>query len=183
MLFTDKIDKKTASSRVAFGGLMLTLALILSYVESLIPLGAIVPIPGFKLGLANVVVMIIFVYSSPADACVVSFLRVLISSVLFGSVPALWFSFLGAAMSLAALAVMRAVKFRGMSWVGVSVVCAVSHNAGQLIAAATVLGGGLSVAWYFPWLLVMAVICGTVTGGVVCVTDKKLQRRTLHNGT
>jgi len=173
MSFTD--EKKSVASRVARNGMLLTLSLVLAYVESLIPLNLIFPIPGFKLGLANIVVMVIFVYSSAADACAVSFLRVLISSVLFGSVPAFWFSSLGAAASIAVLYIMRALEFRRMSWVGVSVICAVSHNAGQLIAAAIVLGGGASVMWYFPWLLIMAVICGTVTGGIVCVIDKKFK--------
>lgn len=158
------------ASKAAIDGLFLCAALILSYLETLIPLNVIIPVPGFKLGFANIAVMLLFVYIGISDALSVSFLRVLISSFLFGSVTSFWFSLLGAVFSFVSLLIMKQSEFvRGkISWMGVSVICASAHNIGQ-IAAAAIIFGSVSVLSYLPYLLIVSVVCGAITGSLMCV--------------
>lgn len=157
---------KIISSRIALNGVFLCVALILSYIESLIPLNFIVPLPGFKLGFANISIMFVFVYLGVFDAAEISFLRVLIISILFGSVTSFAFSLSGAVLSFVSLLILRKLRFKNISWIGVSVICAVSHNIGQIIAASVVFAS-ITVISYLPWLLIMGTVCGIITGVIM----------------
>ena len=98
--------------KIARMGLLTALALILSYVESLIP--AFVAVPGVKMGLANIVVVFALYTLGPGEAAIVSIIRVLLSSLLFGSILSLSYSAAGAIISLLSMIIMMKTKILGL---------------------------------------------------------------------
>lgn len=154
--------------KTAFCGLMLALALIASYVESLIPVP--IPVPGIKLGVANSVVLILLYYTNAKTAWGISVGRVVLSGFLFGSLSSILYSLSGAILSLL---VMTLIKKRDcFTMTGVSVAGGVSHNMGQLIMAFLVLESG-ALWYYLPVLLVS----GCVTGGLIGILGKEIFKR------
>ena len=150
-----KLDTK----RMTTLALLVSVAMILSYIESLLP--AFVAVPGVKLGLSNIAtVFALYTLGWPA-AITVSAVRVLLSSLLFGNIPSLAFSIAGAALALAAMIPLSRINF--FSETGVSVVGAVCHNIGQVTAAVIVMET-LGVAYYILPLLVTGTLAGVVIG-------------------
>lgn len=157
-------DRRSVSARrVAVCGVFCAVALILSYLEGFIPLGAMLGIPGVKLGIANIATMVIFYRVGIYPAAMVSLLRIIISSLLFGSVTSFAFSLCGGIVSFCILVFTRRIYERYIGLMGVSVLCAAGHNIGQIFAAfALMMESGVFL--YLPLLLVAAIPCGTVTG-------------------
>ena len=123
------------SRKVARYALLIALAMVLSWLESLVPITAAVP--GMKLGLTNLVVLFALYRMNVMDAAAVSLIRVLLVSFTFGNAYAFAYSFAGAVLSLLVmLALKKAGKF---STIGVSIAGGVGHNLGQIIVAALVL--------------------------------------------
>ncbi len=149
--------------RLAEDAALLTAALMLTYVEVLVPLTAFLPLPGAKLGLANLAVMMALYRRSLTDAAAVSISRVLLSFLLFGSVSSLFFSLSGAALSLFTLAIAFRLYPRYLTFIGVSVLSAAAHNLGQILCAVFYLGTA-AVLSYLPMLLLFAALFGTVSG-------------------
>ena len=149
--------------RLCLDAMLLSAALLLSYLEVILPLTVWIPLPGFKLGLANIMVTFAFVAVSPRDAAVISLSRILLMGLLFGNAASLMFSLCGGLLSYAGLWLFVYAGKRIFSMIGVSVGCAALHNFGQLVAAAVVFGTG-TILSYLPMLLVAALAYGTVTG-------------------
>lgn len=147
------------TGNIARFGLITAAAMVLSYIESLVPMSFAVP--GVKLGLANIAVVFALYKLGAKNACLVSLLRALLVAMTFGNMFSLWYSLGGAALSLAVMIPLRHLKF--FSSVGVSVSGAVAHNLGQLIVAAIVLETG-SIMYYFVPLLVSASVSGVLVG-------------------
>ena len=155
--------------RLARLSLLTALALILSYVESVIPFSF--GVPGIKLGLANIAVVFTLYALSLREAAVVSLIRVVIASILFGTVASFLYSLSGAVLSLFVMALLkRADKF---SCTGVSVAGAVAHNLGQILAAAFMLETARLV-WYFPVLCASGIVAGVCIGLVAGVVIKRI---------
>lgn len=154
---------RNLTKRVAADAVFLVLALALSYVEVLIPLGAILPLPGFKLGLANLLVMVLIWCVSAVDGVIVSVLRVLIMGLLFGTPISMFFSAGGALLSFLVLVLLKRFSCGAVSFIGISVLSASAHNIGQLICAGVVFDFRVVVT-YLPFLLVASAIFGTVSG-------------------
>lgn len=149
--------------KIAQGGLLVAVALVLSLVEKMFPLQAVVPIPGIKLGLANVVTLFALTLLGTRAALAILLCRVTLASIFMGSITGFLFSLFG---GLLALLVMRLLLLREGRWfslVGVSIGGAAAHNIGQ-IGAATLTLGTLNVAAYLPLLLVSSIPMGWVTG-------------------
>lgn len=154
--------------KTAFCGLMLALALIASYVESLIPVP--IPVPGIKLGVANSIVLILLYYTNTKTAWGISIARVILSGFLFGSLSSILYSLSGAVLSLL---IMTLAKERDcFTMTGVSVAGGVSHNIGQLIMAYLVLES-TAVWYYLPVLLVS----GCITGSIIGILGKEIFNR------
>ena len=154
--------------KTAFCGLMLALALIASYVESLIPVP--IPVPGIKLGVANSVVLILLYYANAKTAWGISVARVLLSGFMFGSLSSVLYSLSGAVLSLLIMSLCK--KRDCFTMTGVSVAGGVSHNIGQLIMAFLVLES--SAVWYY---LPVLLVSGCITGGLIGVLGKEIFRR------
>ena len=147
------------SRRVARYALLTALAMVLSWLESAIPLSAAAP--GMKLGLPNLAVIFALYRLGLREAASVSLARVILVSATFGNAYSLAYSLAGAALSLA---VMAALKRTGrFSILGVSISGGVCHNLGQLGVAMAVLGTA-RLGWYLPWLMAGGVAAGTAVG-------------------
>lgn len=176
--------KKYASARrVAMDAALLAAALMLSYLEHLIPFGALIAIPGFKPGFANIVTVLAFSLLSPLDAFAVSMLRVGITGVLFGSLTSFLFSLGGACFAFLGLLLAR-LFLRRCSYIGVSVLCAAMHNLGQLLVLAGMIfipNRSMGIvplypALTLPFLLPAAVVCGALTGIILNLLAPRLER-------
>ena len=140
--------------------LLTAVAMILSYVESLFPSAGV---PGVKIGLANIAVIFTLYRFGWKEAAAVSLVRVVLVSLLFGSVGAMLYSLSGAVMSLLVMGLLR--KTERFSEAGVSVAGGVAHNFGQILAAALILE--TSRLFYYLPVLVLSGIAGGVAVGLV----------------
>lgn len=152
---------KGRAQEIAYSGLCLALALILSYVESLIPFNF--GIPGVKLGLANLCVVVLLYIAGWKEALTVDVLRVILSGFIFGNMSMILYSLAGAALSFVIMLVVY--KTGRFSPMGVSLSGGVSHNIGQLIVAVFVLGTS-RVLYYIPVLILSGVVTGALLGFV-----------------
>ena len=156
--------------KIARMGLLVALSMILSYVESLIP--AFVAVPGVKVGLANIVVIFALYTLGPIEALIVSLLRVILSSFLFGSVLSLLYSLSGALLSIGGMILMKKLKI--FSTTVVSVTGGVLHNVGQILVACLVLETDV-LLYYLPVLILSGVITGAVIGIIASLVIKRLE--------
>ncbi len=153
----------------------LSFALILSFVESRIP--ALVAVPGIKAGLANIAVIFALYKMGAREAAVVSFLRILIVSMLFGSVASLIYSIAGAVLSLTVMILLK--KLTPLTEVGVSVCGGVMHNVGQIIAASLMLNTNV-VVYYLPFLFISGILAGTAIGVASALLIKRIPVKHFH---
>ncbi len=160
--------------RLCLDAFLCVFAMLLSYLEAMLPLQLLIPIPGFRLGLCNVAVLAVFCLLSPLDAAVVSATRILLMGLLFGSATSLYFSALGGLCSFLMLLLMRAIG-RKCSFVGVSILSAAAHNTGQVLAAVTLFGTSL-IPTYLPLLLMASVVYGGAVGALLNLLLPRLSR-------
>lgn len=146
-------------ARLASFGVFVALALIFSYIEALIPFQ--MGIPGVKLGLANIVIVIALYRMPPGEVVTLSVVRVILAGFLFGNLMSILYSLAGGLLSLAVMWGLKHVK--EVSILGVSIAGGVFHNLGQLLAAAVVVET-YGVFTYAPVLLVSGLITGLVIG-------------------
>lgn len=157
---------RSQADKLAYCSLFTAFGLILSYVEAILPISLIIPIPGFKLGLANIAVMLAFFMLGYGYACAVSIARITLSALLFGSVTSFWFSLAGGALALAALLLYKLILSRFLGVMGLSVMSAAMHNIGQCLACA-VFFGHYVLTFYLPILLLVSLITGSLTAVII----------------
>lgn len=158
-------------NRVAYFGVFTALALIFSYVESLIPIQ--LGIPGVKLGLANLIIVIALYKMRLSEVFLLSIVRILLSGFLFGNYFSILYSLAGGLLSLAVMALLK--KMGDFSVMGISMAGGVSHNVGQLVVAMLVVET-FSVGYYLPVLLV----AGLVTGFLIGVAAGEMLKRLVN---
>lgn len=144
--------------------------MILSYIETLIP--SFVAIPGIKLGLANIAVIVILYKIGWKEAFAVSIIRVILSSLLFTTVLSMLYSLAGAILSLFAMILLKKIK---LSTITISVIGGVCHNIGQ-IAVAIFMTETAELVYYLPVLLITGTISGILIGLVGAITVKKMEK-------
>ncbi len=152
--------KNNKVKNVALFGMMVALAFTFSYLESLIPINF--GIPGVKLGLANLVVVVALYTMKPRDALAIAVLRILLAGMTFGNMYSLAYSLCGGLLSFV---VMWLAKKTKLSIIGVSMLGGISHNIGQIIVASIVMKN-IRIAYYLPALLVAGLITGLLMGVV-----------------
>ena len=150
------------TKKVAMLGLTIALAMIMSYIEVLVPLSFAVP--GIKMGLANIVIIFVLYKIGTKEAILVSLIRVILVSLLFSNVMAMAYSIAGAVLSLSIMWLLK--KTDKFSFVGVSIAGGIMHNVGQIIMAVILLGTE-QIALYLPVLI----ITGTATGVVIGIVS------------
>ena len=147
-----------------------SVAMILSFVESRIP--AFVAIPGVKVGLANIAVIFALYKMGWREAISVSVIRVLLVALLFGSVVSLAYSIAGAIISLSLMILLRKIGI--FTEVAVSVVGGITHNIGQILIAFLLLETKV-VFYYLPFLMVSGVIAGIAVGVAAALLIKRVK--------
>lgn len=151
----------TPARRVALDGILVALALLFSYAETFIPLNF--GVPGIKLGLANLVVLLGLTFLPAADVLLISVVRILLASLLFGNVMSLWYSLAGGLLSFAAMYLLS--RRDDVSLIGMSMAGGVLHNVGQVVTAAVIVKT-LQLTGYLPVLLVAGLVTGAVVGSL-----------------
>ncbi len=147
------------TKRVAYCAVLTALALIFGYVEVLIPFGF--GIPGVKLGLANIVI-VLALYMLPAyQAFMIQLMRIVLVSFLFGNLSMMIYSLAGGMLSFLVMWLVK--KGDAFSIIGVSIAGGVSHNIGQLIVAVLAVQN-LRVAFYVPALMIAGLVTGCLIG-------------------
>ena len=149
------------AKKIAFCAVMIALALALSYAERFIPLQLVMPMPGIKLGLANVVTLVALYRLKGRYALAILVPRCILGALFGGGITGLFFSLTGGLLALLVMSMAKSAPV--FSVYGVSVLGASAHNIGQ-ICAAMVLLRSVYVAAYLPWLLIAAVVTGILTG-------------------
>lgn len=160
---------KTPHRKVAYMGLYSAAAILLGYIEMMIPMSFAVP--GMKLGLPNLAVVAILYLYSWREALAVSFIRIVVIGLLFGNFFSISFSLAGGLFSLLCMALVKHSDLLGCT--GVSLVGGLAHNAGQ-IAAAAILVENVRIAYYFIPLAATGVVAGIAIGIVSGIMIRRL---------
>ena len=163
---------KLTTKKLALCAVLTALALGLSTLESLFPVSVLVPLPGIKLGLANIVTVFALYRLGDIPALAILIARCLLGAMFAGNASALLFSLMGGVLAMLTMIVLRRV--RGLSVYGVSIAGAAAHNIGQICAAMVVLVG-TAVLGYLPVLLGVSLITGTLTGFVASLLFRAMR--------
>lgn len=162
-------EEDKVKTKAAYLGVFTALALIFSYIETLLPLHP--GIPGAKLGVANLVVVVALYKMGVREALAVSAARIVLAGFLFGNLVSILYSLAGGLLSFAAMVFVKEKDI--FSVYGVSMTGGVFHNMGQIAAAMAVLDS-YSVTYYIPALLVIGLFTGTIIGTAAAEMLKRL---------
>lgn len=155
-------------------GVFTALALIFSYVEAMIPINF--GIPGVKLGLANLIVVIVLYKEDWKDALFIAVARIVLSGFIFGNLFSILYSLAGGLLSLLVMVLLK--KTNAFSIAGVSIGGGAAHNVGQLLVAMFVVQT-YQVGYYLPVLL----IAGVLTGAMIGIVALEIVKRLRFSGT
>lgn len=166
------MDLSNKAKKVALLGVLTSVALVLSYLESIIP-PIWAAVPGIKMGLPNIVIIFLLYRFGVKEAAVVSFIRIFIVALLFGNVMTLAYSVAGALLSIVLMAICK--KINAFSVVGTSIVGGVSHNAGQILVA-MFLFDTVQIGYYMIVLAITGTIAGVFVGLAGALLLKRLNK-------
>ena len=160
-------DKRT--KKIAYLGLLIALAFVLSYVEYLLPIN--IGIPGAKVGLPNIVIVVALYTIGSFDAILLSLIRVLLVGFTFGNMSMMLYSFAGAVLSFVSMVIAKRTNL--FSITGVSVLGGVFHNIGQIMVAMLDLETK-SLVYYLPFLIIVGLFSGILIGFISSVVAKRV---------
>lgn len=160
------------TKNLTFLSIMSVFALVLSYLETLLP-PIYAAVPGVKIGLPNLVIIFLLYKFSFKQAALVSFVRLLMVTLLFGNAMTLLYSVAGAVLSLLVMYILKKTKL--FSMVAVSITGAVFHNIGQIIVAILVLKTA-EIGFYMPILAVSGILAGIAVGLLAMIILKKTEK-------
>lgn len=163
--------KKT--NALTLTSVLLAVALTLSYMERFFPLQVLIPLPGVKLGLANIVSLVALYLLGAKYAFSILVVRCVLTSFFSGSVTSLMFSLFGGVLAMCVMIVIMRIPV--FSVYGVSILGAAAHNIGQ-IAASMILMNSIYIGGYLVYLLMISLFTGFLTGllssGVIKALEK-----------
>lgn len=165
------MDSKKTAQWVATYGMLIGLAFIFSYIEAIIPIP--IPVPGVKLGLANLVVIVGLYTVGIRGTIAVSLVRIVLVGFTFGNASSMIYSLAGGILSLVLMILFR--KLNWFSQTGVSIIGGIGHNIGQITIAALVTQTA-GVFYYLPFLLVAGVAAGAVIGLLGGLVTERIQK-------
>ena len=157
--------------KIAQYGMMVALALIMSYIEAQIP--AFVAVPGMQLGLTNIVVVAALYLLGAKSAMFINIVRIILVSLLFGNTMSLAFSLVGGMLSTIIMIVLK--KSNKFSTVGVSAAGGITHNIGQILVAVFLLHTS-AIAWYLPILWISGIFSGIIIGIIAGIITSRLAK-------
>lgn len=170
-------DRHILIRRIIINAMLVSFALVLSYIESFIPMNYLYMVPGLKLGLANIPVMFALYVFSVKDGVIIATLKIILTALLFGSPISFIFSLTGTVFSVVLMILLKSLFIHNkITFIGISCVAAVFFNIGQLTAAA-VMFKSLSPFVYIPFLIfggvIFGIICGILLNSVMLLISKK----------
>ncbi len=164
------------NKRLARMAMLLALAVIMGYLEALIPVTP--AIPGIKLGLANFVIVLVMYLFSIREAALISVLRIILVGFLLSNMSMILYSLAGTVLSLTVMALIK--RNRHFSLYGVSMAGGIMHNVGQLLVAGALMGFQ-AILWYVPFLLAAGLLAGILIGFLVKISYRRLERYILKS--
>ena len=174
---SDNTRKKFSTRTLVFISVLVAQGMILSFIESMLPIPFFVP--GAKLGLANIITLTAIYMLTFKQATAVVLLRVILTAATFGSLSTFLYSFAGGVFSLLIMAAVLKVFRNDISLIGVSVLGAVAHNMGQLMVATFMIHNILMLS-YLPLLLIAAVPTSIFVGIVARILINYLERLNIN---
>ena len=166
-----------ATKTLAQSAVLVALALALSYTERFIPLQLVIPLPGVKLGLANIATLVALYALGWQKTIPIVVVRCFLGA-LFGGLTGILFSLTGGLISLGVMAACKKTPI--FSIYGVSILGAAAHNIGQILAAMALMGS-IYVWAYLPYLLLIAIFTGTATGAACAGVLRACKLVNLYN--
>ena len=163
--------RRNKTSQLTICALLISMALVLSYMERFFPLQMLIPVPGIKLGLANIVTVMALYLFGEKHAFTILILRCVLGSVFGGGISGLAFSLTGGLFAMTTMSIVRRMGL--FSVYGVSVLGAAAHNIGQILVAMFLMNS-VYVAGYLPYLLGVSVFTGLATGAACAGVFKAL---------
>ena len=170
---------RLTTKQLTLCAVLTAMALALSYLENLFPLSLAIPIPGIKLGLANIVTVFALYALGPVQAMLILLGRCLLGAVFAGNMSALIFSLLGGVTAMLVMILLS--RWRKLSIYGVSIGGAAAHNCGQVAAAILTLGNTAPL-YYLPVLLGVSLFTGALTGLIAACLFQALAHTDLMKG-
>ena len=170
---------KLTTRELTLCAVLTAMALALSYLESFFPLSLAIPIPGIKLGLANIVTLFALYALGPGQALMILLVRCLLGAVFAGNMSALIFSVLGGVTAMVLMILLS--RCGRLSIYGVSVGGAAAHSCGQVAAAVLTLGNTAPI-YYLPVLLGVSLFTGALTGLIAACLFRALAHTALMKG-
>ena len=159
------------TKKIAYLGLLIALAFVFSYIEFLIPVN--IGIPGAKLGLANLVIIVALYTLNEKDAFILSMIRIVLVGFTFANLASMLYSLAGGILSF--LAMLLAKRTKKLSITGVSVIGGVFHNIGQILMAIWVVKTA-SLVYYLPVLMVSGIAAGVAIGILGAMVTKRIKK-------
>jgi len=172
------MGKQSSSKKIktlATSAVLTSVALIFSYVEVLVPIS--IGIPGIKLGLANIVIVMALYTLGPKHAAIINLVRISLSALMFGNAYSIIYALSGGLLSFLVMLLLKNIKKDGkgiFSIVGVSMAGGVFHNLGQLLASAVVLQT-VKIMYYFSVLTIAGLITGIFTGFIAALALRNIK--------
>ena len=157
------------TKKIAYYSLLIALALVLSYVESQIP--PLMSVPGMKLGLTNLVVLVALYRLGYKDAILINIVRILIVGFTFGNGVSILYAISGAIISFITMALLK--RFTSLHVIAISTAGGIMHNVGQILMA-MVLFGSKQLLWYLPFLWASGIAAGIIIGIISGFIMKRL---------
>ena len=170
---------KLTTRQLTLCALLTAMALGLSYLENLFPINLAIPLPGVKLGLANIVTLFALYVLGPGQAMAILLARCILGAAFAGNMNAMIYSILGGVTAMVVMILLS--KWKKLSVYGVSIGGAAGHNCGQ-IAAAIITLGNTAPLYYLPFLLGVSLFTGALTGLVGACLFRSLSHTDLMKG-
>lgn len=158
------------TKNIARIGMMVAVAFVLSYIESMLPLNF--GVPGIKAGFSNIVVIFALFSFNPVTTFGIAVVRIILCGITFGSLSGMLYSLAGGILSFLVMLVLK--KTQKFSIYGISVAGGVFHNIGQIFVAMAVLQSSL-LLYYLPFLVLAGIIAGAVVGIIGAILVKRLR--------
>ena len=166
-----KMNRKYTTKYISLIGLLSAFAIIISYIESLIPID--IGIPGVKLGLANIVIVLSIYLLDAKSAIIINIIRIIIIGAFFGNVFSIIFSITGALFSFIVMIILKRIK--NGSIMGVSVCGGVSHNLSQLVVASFIVNT-YNINYYLPFMIIGGIITGILIGTLSMIIYNRIRK-------
>lgn len=170
MALTQQATSSFKVKRLTQCAMLTALALIFSYIEFLLPIN--IGLPGIKLGIANIVIVIAIYKLGAVSGLVINIARILLSALLFGNMFSAIYALCGGLLSLLVMILLQKTKW--FSVIGVSMAGGVFHNVGQILVA-TVLVSSVKALYYFPVLLLAGLVTGIINGFISTLVLRALK--------